>query len=299
MARDSLPPLPAVRCFEAAARHRSFTRAADDLGLTQSAVSHQIRLLEERLGTPLFQRGPRGVTLTETGAALAPRITAAFDEIRGAFDEVSEEIAGTLSIDAVPTFGSNWLAGRLGAFQMRHPDLAVRLNVSNVLVDFARDGVDVAIRSGSGPWPGLVVHPLLAVAFTPFVGRALAERHAIARPEDLLALPIIDPHDPWWPIWFKAAGVEPPADLAERRSLRMETQVLAGRVALAGQGVAMLTPAFFRDEIAAGLLVQPFPLVATENRHYCLVYPESRRRSARIRAFRDWLTAAVAEPADG
>src|SRR5690606_17071216 len=143
MAQPPLPPLAAIRCFEAAARHQSFTRAARELGMTQAAVSYQIRILEDRLGGPLFLRGPRGVALTEAGRRLAPAVTEAFAALRAAFADLSEAAEGVLTVSAVNTFASNWLVPRLGAFQLAHPKIAVRLDVSGRLVDFAREEVDV------------------------------------------------------------------------------------------------------------------------------------------------------------
>ncbi len=291
-----LPPLAAIRCFEAAARLGSFTRAGAELGMTQAAVSYQIKLLEERIGASLFRRGPRGVETSAVGAALAPRVTRAFEDMRDAFEAVSDRVAGTLVIDSVPTFAMNWLASRLGDFQLRHPELAVRLATSARLVDFERDEADAAIRCGSGQWPGLVVHRLFPMNFTPMIGRAFADATPLLQPADLLDLPLLDRDDPWWTDWFTQAGVDPTV-IAEKPGLSVEMQAMAARAAIAGQGVAILTPAFFREEIAAGLLVQPFPLVLHRGQHYCLVYPESRRQSPRIRAFRDWLLAATA--ADG
>jgi LysR family glycine cleavage system transcriptional activator len=298
----SLPPLAAVRCFEAVARHASFTRAAEELGMTQAAVSYQIRVLEDRLG-PLFLRRPRGVELTEAGRRLAPAVTGAFDDLRAAFAEVDPAAAGTLVVSAINTFASNWLVPRLGAFRDAHPGIAVRLEVTGRLVDFAREEVDVGIRTGEartgdGPWPGLVAHRLRAVDYAPVLGpRLLAAAGPVAAPADLLRLPLIDPHDPWWARWFRAAGVEP-GDLAARPDLRVGTQPLGAGAAIAGQGVAILTPAFFRDDLAAGRLVQPFPGLRDPTAAYWLVYPEARRRSRKVAAFRDWLLDAVARDGD-
>lgn len=292
MPSDSLPPLSAIRCFEAAARHRNFTRAGDELGLTQAAVSWQIRALEDRLGAPLFVRGPRGVELTGLGASLLPRVTGAFAELRAAFEDAGRSVGGTLVIDCVATFAMSWLAARIGAFQLRHPDLAVRLQTNARLVDFGRDAVDVAIRSGDGRWPGLVVHPLFEVTFAPMASPRLLAAHPVARPEDILALPLIDRRDPWWTQWFEDLGIDA-SEVPRRTGLAVETQALAARAAIAGQGVAMLTPPFFRTEIETGLLVQPFPHVGRRGSHYHLVYPESRRQAPKVRAFRDWLLAEV------
>ncbi len=290
-----LPPLPAIRCFEAAARLQSFTRAAEELGMTQAAVSYQIKQLEDRLGGRLFLRGPRGVELTDIGRQLAPAVTDAFAALRAAFADAGTSVEGVLHITAVPTFASNWLAPRLGSFQIAHPAIAVRLDVNGHMVDLARGEADVGIRTGKGAWPGLAAHLLMESEYTPMVSPKLLERTGpLERPADLLELPLIDPDDPWWPNWFAAAGVEAP-DLSRRTEMRVGAQNLAAQAALAGQGAAILTPAFYRAELADGRLVQPFALVERSDFRHWLVYAEARRRAPKIRAFRDWLLAAVAE----
>ena len=288
-----LPPLPAIRCFEAAARHGSFTRAADELGMTQAAVSFQIKVLEDRLGSPLFLRGPRGVTLTESGRRLAPAVSEAFAQLRAAFQELNETAEGVLSLTVIPAFAANWLVPRLGAFQLAHPKIAVKLDVSGEVVDLAREEFDIGIRSGSGAWPGLNAHRLFPIAYTPMLSpKLLATAGRLEAPEDLLKLPLIDPLDQWWVDWFVAAGVPAP-DLSRRTEMQVNYQNLAGGAALAGHGVAILTPAFFFEDLASGRLVQPFPLVQRPGSHYWLVYREARRRSPKIRAFRDWLLGAI------
>jgi LysR family glycine cleavage system transcriptional activator len=294
MAGGPLPPLAAVRVFEAAARHGNFTRAAAELGMTQAAVSYQVRLLEERLGTPLFLRTPRRVTLTEAGARLAPVVSEALEAIRAAFEAVRGDADGALTVSSLHVFAANWLVPRLGAFRAAHPGVSVRLEVGNRLVDFAREEVDVGVRSGFGSWPGLEAHRLLDVRFAPFCGPALLERAGgrLEAPADLLRLPLLSPGDPWWATWFEAAGVPCPG-LAERGAIRFDSQQMEGAAAIAGQGVAILTPELWAGEVAAGRLVQPFPAVADAGRSYWLVYPAARRGSRKIRAFRDWLLAEV------
>jgi LysR family transcriptional regulator, glycine cleavage system transcriptional activator len=295
MPGTNLPPLAAIRCFEAAARHQSFTRAAEELGMTQAAVSYQIKLLEDRVGGALFVRGARGVTLTPAGRHLAPAAAEAFALLRAAFDDLRETAEGVLTISAVNTFASNWLVQRLGAFQIAHPRIAVRLEASSHLSDFT--DVDVGIRAGAGVWPGLVADRLTTIEYAPMLSPRLIEQAGpLTGPADLLRLPLIDPGDPWWAAWFALAGVATP-DLDRRTEMRLVTQQLAGAAAMAGHGVAILEPVFFADELATGRLVQPFPLLQNSGAAYWLVYPEARRRSAKIRAFRDWLLGAVAAPA--
>ena len=294
----ALPPLSAIRCFEAAARHQSFTRAAEELAMTQAAVSYQIKLLEERVGAPLFLRGARGVTLSEAGRHLAPAVSDAFAQLRVAFQSLDETNA-VLTITSLATFANNWLVPHLGAFQVTHPGIAVKLEATNQLIDFSRSDVDVGIRSGDGKWPGLAAHSLFPAAFTPMLSPKLLEKVGpLKSPADLLNLPnidLIDPTDSWWLEWFEAAGVPAP-DLSRRAGIRVQNQQLAGRAALAGQGVAVLTPTFFAEELSSGRLVQPFDLVRkSRESHYWLVYAEARRRVPKIRAFRDWLLQEVKE----
>lgn len=290
---SNLPPLTAVRAFEAVARHLSFTRAAEELGMTQAAVSYQIKVLEDRVGAPLFLRRPRQILLSETGARLAPQVAQAFDLLRGAFAETRGQIDNLLTITAVPTFASQWLAQNLGLFQIAHPEIAVRLDSSSDMVDLLHDEVDIGIRTLPGPQGGgLACHLLLEADFTPLLSPKLAESiGGVTTPEDLLKLPMLDPQDEWLEQWFALAGV--PGYSTEGRPLSMmQLQSLLGAAAMAGRGVSMLTPAFFRDDIAAGRLIQPFDLLAPAGRGYYLVYPESRRNSPKIRAFRDWIIEA-------
>ncbi len=206
--------------------------------MTQAAVSYQIKILEERVGAPLFLRMPRQVELTELGRQLAPAITEAFETMRNAFASLREDAEGTLSISVLATFAANWLAHRLGSFQMRHPSLAVRLDTSDSMIDFATTNVDIAIRSGFGKWPGLEAHQLIKASFTPMLSPALAATiGGVKEPADLLRLKIIDVSDPWWNIWFKAAGIENPQMQGNTQS-RLGAQHIEGRATVAGQGWA-------------------------------------------------------------
>ena len=292
---SSLPPLTAVRAFEAVARHLSFTRAADELGMTQAAVSYQIRILEERVGMPLFLRKPRQIALSETGMRLAPQVHQAFDLLREAFAETRNQVDNLLVISTVVTFASQWLAQNLGLFQLEHPEIAVRLDSGNAMADLINGEVDIGIRSMAEPQGnGLVSHLLVQSDFTPLLSPALADSiGGITRPEDLLKLPMLDAQDEWVEQWFAAAGV-PGYSPVGRPNFSLGVQSLLATAAMAGQGVTMLTPAFFRDEIATGRLLQPFALLAPAGRGYYLVYAESRRNALKIRTFRDWMLAATA-----
>lgn len=288
-----LPPLAAVRVFEAAARHENFTAAADELGMTQAAVSYQIRVLEERLGLPLFRREKRRVVLTEAGRRAAAPVGRAFDAIDAAFATLRAEDEGMLAISTSQTFANTWLVWRLGSFQMAHPEMAVRLLVNDVLVDFAKDDVDVGIRAGLGSWEGLDADLLLPIHFTPMCSPDFLARHGgRLSPEDLLHLPLISPHDPWWPWWLREAGVAVP-DGPIRPGIRMDSQANEGHAAIGGQGIAMLTPFFWRKDLAEGRLVRLFEQVSTRGYAYWFVAPQHRRNVPKIRRFREWLIEEV------
>ena len=192
------------------------------------------------------------------------------------------------------TFASNWLARHVGSFQLHHPGIAVRLDTSSDLVDFARQDVDVAIRSGEGVWPGLVDHLLFRNEYTPMLTPRLAESiGGIREPADLLKLRILDPADAWWRRWFALANV-PINSLEGRPGTSMGAQAYEANAAIAGHGVAILTRELFKTEVADGRLVQPFDLVGDDGHAYWLVYPTSRRNVPKIRAFRDWILTEIA-----
>jgi LysR family glycine cleavage system transcriptional activator len=289
---SALPPLTAVRAFEAVARHLSFTKAADELGMTQAAVSYQIKILEERVGAPLFLRKPRQIALSETGARLAPETAKAFDILRNAFADSLGRVESMLSISSVPTFASHWLAANIGLFQFAHPEMAVRLESSSQLVDFSTEEFDVGIRATSGPTPGLIAHELLRAEFAPMLSPKLVEEYQVREPRDLLRVPQITPDDPWLCKWLGLAGV--PSDSTPTPPFsRLGSQGLEAAAAIAGRGVAMLTPQFYTGDIADGRLARPFELTGWDGHIYYLVYPEARRNSPKIKAFRDWLIPAT------
>ena len=289
-----LPPLAAVRVFEAAARLENFTAAANELGMTQAAVSYQVKALEERIGAPLFIRERGRARLTPIGARLAPALAQAFDTIEGAFANVRVDDQSLLTIATTVTFASAWLAWRIGAFQVAHPNLAVRLLTSDGLTDFGRDEVDVAIRAGRGDWAPLDAERLMKIDFTPMCSPGFLARHGgMIRAKDLPGLPLISPLDQWWEVWLRQAGVEPPGEGAPR-GIRLDSQATEGAAAMAGQGVAMLTPFFWRNDIAEGRLVRLFEQTSSHGYGYWLVCPAERRNVPKIKRFREWLHAAVA-----
>ncbi|RVT91239.1 transcriptional regulator GcvA [Sphingomonas crocodyli] len=292
MARQ-IPPLAAVRVFEAAARHLNFTRAAEELAMTQAAVSYQIKLIEERLGTPLFVRNGRRVALSPAGQRLAPQVSSAFDLLDEAFGKVREDEGGVLTISAAPGIAASWLGPRLARFQISRPGIAVRLLATHELVDFARDSVDVGVRIGQGIWPGLRAIEMFPAEYTPMCSPAFIEKAGpFDTPADLLKVLRLNSDDIWWRAWFAHMKVDVGPDF-DKSSIHVDSQVIESMAAMAGQGVAMLTPRFWVNEVAAGRLVQLFPFVGSDA-SFWLVYPEHRHATAKIRAFREWLAAEVA-----
>lgn len=289
MDRSSLPPLSAIRAFEAAARLGSFTRAAEELDMTQAAVSYQIKRLEQRLGLVLFQRQPRRVVLSRDGERLAPAVLDAFQALRAAFVRSRERSDSELAITALPTVGANWLVPRLGGFQLAHSHLAVRLDTSVPLIDLDQGEFDVSLRNGGGQWPGMTAHFLLPGLFTPLCSAELLASGGLKTPADLLNQPRIG-RERWWREWLSAAGVDL-GDTPLKPALDLGVEQYEVTAALAGQGVAITSPLFFRNELASGRLVQPFDLVVRDARDYWLAYPEVRAGSAKIRAFREWVLA--------
>lgn len=290
---SSLPPLATIRVFEAAARLLSFTKAAEELGMTQAAVSYQIKILEERIGAPLFIRRARQVELTEAGQRFSPRVTDIFRQLSEAYHSVQGGAGNQLNITTTQTFASSWLSRRLGSFQVANPELAVRVDSSNRLVDFAREDMDVGIRVGSGKYPGLVCHYMFDGDFSPMLSPQLAASiGGVSKPEDLLKLPLLGSDDYWWETWFTAAGV-PYNSKQARPGTTFGAQSYEANAAIAGQGVALLTRHLYRSEIAERRLIQPFDIVGTDNDAYWLVYAEYRRNVPRIKAFRDWMLQEV------
>jgi len=290
-------PLNALRVFEAAARHGSFTRAGGELGMTQTAVSYQVKLLEETLGETLFLRQPRQVVLSEAGERLLPKVAEGLGKLAEAIADLRGASEQKLHIHSTPTFALQWLSRTLGDFQLRHPNVAVRLSTSQDVIDFAKDEADVAIRWGKGDWPGLECHRVMRMNFTPMLSPTLSESiGGVKAPADLLKLPIVSARDIWWRTWFSAAGIDDP-DLERYPPNELGTQTIDAQIAIAGQGVAILNPGHFRAEVAAGQLFQPFDLTCNDGRDYWLAYPQNRRGIPKIRAFRDWILTALPQEA--
>lgn len=284
-----LPPLNALRAFEAAARHLSFTKAAEELNVTQAAVSHQIKALEDWLGVALFRRMNRALALTETGQSYLPPVRDAMDTLAQATDSLlRSDNAGALTVSTMPSFAAKWLVPRLTRFQKRFPDLDVRVQSTSQMVDFARYDVDLAIRFGNGDWPELHVERLLTEDIFP-VGHPslLAGDRPLVRPEDLRHHTLL--HDDYrisWAMWCRAAGIE---GLDVERGPRFDDSSFTLQAAINGHGVALARGVLVADDIATGRLVRLFDVRLPGSVAYYVVTPPNALSRPKVRAFRDWL----------
>lgn len=291
----NLPPLNALRAFEATARLGSFTLAAEELGMTQSGVSYQIKILEERAHSPLFVRKPREIALTEVGKRLAPEATMAMARLAEAWLSLREEQSGVLSITSVPSFASNWLAVHLGGFQLLHPKLAVKVDTASRLIDFDQEDVDIGIRTGSGDWPDVAKDYLFGADLTPMISPTLAEQvGGIHVPEDLYKVPWCGAENPGWSSWFSSVGVElDPKRIIRGPSLSMQVYDAIG--AITDQGAAILTEHLYRPFIARGQLIQPFKAISGSEKAYWVVTSKNKAAVPRKKLMRDWLLKSTAE----
>lgn len=284
---SKLPPLAAIRAFEAAARLQNFTRAAEELGMSQAAISYQIRQLEDRVGQRLFARERGRVRLSDLGRRLLPPISDAFASMAGAFSAISIDDSNVLSINATTSFGGTWLSSRIGRFQLRYPDLAVRMAITNDVVDFETANVDVALRVGAGNWQGLRSEFLFRSHVTPVCAPAFLKAHNIIEPVDLLRVERLAPNDSWWAGWFAAAGISTPP--APRRGVELDSQLQEASAVLNGYGIALLTPFFWCAELASGQLVQPFETLYEAGLGTWLVTREGRNGVRKTERFREWI----------
>lgn len=282
-------PLNALRAFEASARHLSFTRAGLELFVSQAAISHQIKGLEERLGVALFRRLPRGLALTDEGAALVPVLSEAFDRIGGTLERFADgRVQEVLTIGVVGTFAAGWLLPRLADFAARHPEVDLRLLTNNNRVDLAGDGLDMAIRFGDGAWHGVEAAPLMEAPLTPLCAPSVARR--LQSPADLAREPLLRSYrQDEWPRWFAAAGAPAP----RIRGTVFDSSPTMAAAAAGGAGVGLLPAAMFTRELAAETLVRPFDTDLHAG-GYWLTRLHSRPETPAMRAFRAWLAEAAA-----
>ena len=284
-----LPNLSALRAFEAAARHESFTAAAEELFVTHSAISHQIRALESELGATLFQRAGRRVTLTEIGQVYARQITAAFADIALATaGVVRDHRTRRLVLTTIPSFAARWLAPRLGRFILANPEIDLELRSSTDLVDLAYSDVDVGIRFGTGPYPDLFCAPLMHETFLVACSPAFNGGVFPKTPADLPNCMLLRSDYESWRMWFDAAGldnVQPPA-----RGAIYEDSSLLIEGAADGLGIAMVRSSLAADAIASGRLVQLFPeIVAPSPWRYWVVSSMPNADRAPVKRFREWV----------
>ncbi|TMS57156.1 transcriptional regulator GcvA [Imbroritus primus] len=287
-----LPPLSALRAFAVAARYESFSTAAKALFVTHGAVSHQIRALEDELGVALFERHGKRVRLTSAGRKYAERVDEALVRLAEATRAVR---AGNrdhrLTISTMPSFAARWLTPRIGEFIEQHPELELELLSSHTLVDFTREDVDVAIRMGSGQYPGLYVEKLLDDVFFPACSPTFRGGRLPQKPADLRGMTLLrSDNEPWRP-WFQAAGL----DWAEPRGGAMyEDSSLLLLAAAQGQGVALVRSSLAYNELASGKLVRLFDIAVPCPWEYYFVCPPPLLETAKMQAFRTWLLPAFA-----
>jgi LysR family transcriptional regulator, glycine cleavage system transcriptional activator len=289
---QALPSLNALLAFEAAARHSSFTHAGRELGVTQTAVSHQIRALERCLDTALFRRSSRGISLTAEGERWAGELTVVFTRLREAHarlrrPRVVQRPAVSLSI--IPSFGTRWLVPRLGRFLASHPEVDVRISATERLVDFEAESVDIGIRYGSGAYPGLVTSKLADDALLVVAAPGLASKRVTWRLADLSQETLLsDDHPDAWQRWFRARSRALPARL--RQSQLTDSSMLV-EAAIRGQGVALVRRSLALDELELGRLVPLFPRlpVLPTGLAYYVVGPRTSLRREPVSLFRDWV----------
>ena len=284
-------PLNAFRAFEASARHLSFTRAAIELNVTQAAVSHQVKGLEEQMGVVLFKRLPRGLMITAEGESLLPVLRDSFDRMAEAVERFrGGHVREILTVGAVGTFAVGWLLPRLAGFRERHPFVEVRLSTNNNRVDLAAEGLDFAIRFGTGAWHGtdavrLFDAPLSAIAIP-----AIAER--LGEPADLLGLTLLRSYRrDEWTRWFEAAGL--PRTPPPQNAIVFDTSLAMMEAVLQGEGVGLAPPLMFSRLLSSGAVVQPFDVGVTLG-GYWLTRLQSRGLTPAMSAFSLWIAEAAA-----
>ncbi len=282
--------LNALKAFESAARHLSFTLAADELSVTPAAISHQVKSLEDRLGARLFRRTSKGLVITDEGLALVPTLSDAFSRLGHLLEQFEHgHRREVLTVSAVGTFAMGWLLPRLRDFEDRHPFVDLRLLTNNNRVDVAGESLDFAIRFGDGAWHGLQAERLLEAPLSPLCSPATAAR--LQRPDDLKDVPLLRSYRPQdWPAWFDAAGMVP----VPLRGPVFDASALMVQAAVDGHGVALAPPCMFERDIDDGRLVQPFPILA-DTGAYWLVMLKSRPVTPAMTAFRTWLLARLSQ----
>ncbi|CAN7639349.1 transcriptional regulator GcvA [Pseudoduganella sp. LjRoot289] len=291
--RERLPTFQQLRAFEAAARHENFSRAADELHLTHGAISHQVRALEQELGTPLFLRKGRSVKVTVDGRKFAQVLAKAFDDIAAGADALRPgrgRGGQRLTVSAIPSFAARWLAPRLGQFIEQHPDIEVLLQASGHMQDLEREAIDVGIRFGRGRYPGMKVDRLMGDIYYPAASPAYRGGALPRTPAELAQATLLRSNEPWLP-WFRAAGLA----LAEPSGgVMFEDLSMLIRSAVDGDGVALVRHVVAMQEIASGQLVRLFDIATPSPDDYYFVSPPGAADKPQVRAFRTWMLAEMA-----
>ncbi len=290
-----LPALNALKSFEAAARHESFTRAAEELFVTQGAVSHQVKALEQELGVKLFNRERQRLVITESGRQYLAVLRDAFDRIAIGTERLTQRRnAGALTISTSPDFAAKWLVHRLGRFSAAHPEIDLTVSATMHHVDFAREEVDLAVRHGDGHWPGLHVERLCAEQLFPVCSpKLVAGRQRLSRPADVLKFPILHLESSReWARWLAAAGV---ADADRVRGPVLNRASMLIDAAAAGQGIALARTTLAAWDLLDGRLVRPFRQALRLANSYWIVCPQATAILPKVKKARDWLLAEAAE----
>jgi LysR family glycine cleavage system transcriptional activator len=294
--RRRLPPLNALRAFEAAARHLNFSRAADELSVTPGAVSQQIQNLEDYVGAPLFRRTPKGLLLTDAAQTALPALREAFDGLAEAASLLTAAVDGRrLTLTAAPSFAAKWLVPRLGRFEAAYPQVDVWLSAGLDLVDLTAGEVDIALRYGAGRYPGMEVRRLIGETVIPVLSPELHAANPLDGPEDLARHLLLhdgspDPDDscPDWTMWLAARGVR---DVDGARGPRFNQSSLVIEAAVNGRGVALAKRTLAQDDLDAGRLVAPLQIATAVDFAYYLVHPKAKGRLPQVKAFINWITA--------
>jgi LysR family glycine cleavage system transcriptional activator len=295
--RRRLPSLNALKAFEAAARHESFTRAADELCVTQAAVSQQVKALESELGVRLFRRERQRLLITDAGRFYQDVVRDAFDRLgMGTERLLQRQKSGALTVTTSPNFATKWLVHRLRRFSEAHPGIDLRISASIHHVDFAREDIDLAIRHGEGQWPGLHVTRLCSEELFPVCSpKLLTGRHALRLPGDMKHHTLLHTNSPdEWAGWLRKAHVEG-VDL--KHGIVFNQASMAIDAAIEGQGIALARTALASWDVLSGRLVRPFPQALEAPYAYWIVCPKSTAELPKIATFRDWLLKEAAEDA--
>jgi len=299
MARQ-IPPLNPLRAFEVAARLLSFTKAGEELFVTPSAVSHQIKVLEDSLGVALFIRQAKSLVLTTAGQAYLPEVQRAFQHIAAATQRLHSHNLSVLKINTPPTFAVKWLIPRMARFMAAHPTIDLKVSTSAPMVDFSREDIDLAIHYGRGGQPGLRTVECLPVEVFPVCSPVLMEGpHPLREPGDLRFHTLLhddstytDASNPNWAMWLNHVGV---TDVDATRGPSFWPSHLVINAAVDGLGVALAKKHWVRDELAQGKLIRPFEASIPVEFSYFIAYPEERDDDPRIRSFVDWVRSEVAQ----